>query len=184
MRGLSVSLNRHGCFANPAADSLHFLRKKHVVAGPKKMERFEISIKIPIHPKAKFGLKAILLLLFFVAIGFAAFKFGRERGHREGYKQGYENGWSESQQSKLVKRSYSVSDLVENGSKTMSNIWKLTQDIEKSVQRDSWDANGGPAEITPYPPSLSLVINQTQRGHEEVERYLARFRSTHSADAQ
>ncbi|QDV81901.1 hypothetical protein TBK1r_08240 [Stieleria magnilauensis] len=143
------------------------------------MDAFEFHIKVPIHPRAKFGLKAMLFAILLLAVGFGAFKLGKERGGSEGYAKGYDNGWAESQNAKLVKRHYRVSDLVlADGPESIADFGKLIQSIQQSVEQNSWDTNGGPAEIAPYPQNLSLVVNQTQRGHNAIEKYLDERRAT------
>ncbi|KAA5538017.1 hypothetical protein FYK55_27760 [Roseiconus nitratireducens] len=147
------------------------------------MDKFEFHIKIPIHPRAKFGLKALLLGTLLVGIGFGAYKYGKERGRRAGYSQGYESGWSDSQRSKLTKRQYPVSDLVIAGPGTPADFGSLISDIQNAVDQTSWGAKGGPAEISPYPQSLSIVVHQTQRGHEALELFLAKRRAAKVLEA-
>ncbi len=148
------------------------------------MDNFEFHIKVPFHPRAKFGLKLSLVAVLFFAVGFGAYRFGSESGRKVGYRQGYESGWSDSQSSKVVTRTYAVSDLVHvpansdgRGQATMSNLNQLIGDIEDLVEPTSWSKNGGPAEIMGYPPSLSLSVKQTQRGHDAVDRFLKERRS-------
>ena len=143
------------------------------------MDSLELKVKIPFHPKAKFGLKAILLAIFIIAIGLGSFKYGKEQGNVEGHRLGYEAGWADSQNAKIVAKSYSVSDLVHDPGpekQTMLNLTSLAADIQQSVDKESWESNGGPAQISVYPQNLSLVVNQTQRGHDAIEEFLGERR--------
>jgi hypothetical protein len=136
------------------------------------MEKFEFNISIPISRKTKFGVKWLLTLVLLVAVGFAAFRFGNNRGRENGYAAGYEDGWSESMASKLTKKSYRISDYSEMSPQSFGDLMKLAEEIRQEVETTSWEHNGGPAKIDGYPQDLSLTITQTQRGHRAVEKFL------------
>lgn len=52
----------------------------------------------------------------------------------------------------------------------------LTELITSTIAPDSWDAVGGPASVRIHPTTLSLVIRQTQKVHEEITDLLEQLR--------
>ncbi|MBX3443268.1 MAG: hypothetical protein KF774_12750 [Planctomyces sp.] len=62
------------------------------------------------------------------------------------------------------------------GSRTNADFASLTQLITGVIEPDSWLENGGQASIDQHESTLSLVIRQTQRGHEEIADLLEQLR--------
>jgi len=52
----------------------------------------------------------------------------------------------------------------------------LTELITSTIAPDSWDEVGGPASVRIHPTTLSLVIRQTQKVHEEITDLLEQLR--------
>ena len=52
----------------------------------------------------------------------------------------------------------------------------LTELITSSIAPDTWDQVGGPASVRIHPTTLSLVIRQTQKIHEEITDLLEQLR--------
>ena len=52
----------------------------------------------------------------------------------------------------------------------------LVELIQNTIRRPTWQANGGEASIYYYRQLRALVVNQTQEGHEEIERLLEALR--------
>lgn len=144
------------------------------------MSDLELRIRIPFSPRAKIGIKTVLLLVLFIAIGLGAFKWGRDlgnsEGYRSGYRSGYEKGWSDSMSAKITKAEYRVYDMLKK-SNEHSNVDTALQDLVEEIQLrvdpSSWERNGGPATISVYPQNFSLLVHQTSRGHAAVSELIA-----------
>jgi type II secretory pathway component GspD/PulD (secretin) len=52
----------------------------------------------------------------------------------------------------------------------------LSQLITNTIEPDSWDEVGGSGSVQPFPTTLSLVIRQTQKVHEEIVDLLDQLR--------
>lgn len=52
----------------------------------------------------------------------------------------------------------------------------LTDLITSTISPESWEQSGGEASLKPYPGTLSLVIRQTQKVHEEIHDLLEQLR--------
>jgi general secretion pathway protein D len=48
--------------------------------------------------------------------------------------------------------------------------------IVTTIEPESWDEAGGPGSMTQYEPTLSLVVRQTQRVHDEIKDLLQQLR--------
>ena len=94
----------------------------------------------------------------------------------------------------LVRQTYLVADLVvplpvvelnfvwtqdvteETDKNQPSREDRLMAEIRRTVQPASWSANGGPGTIQYFPPTMSLVVNQTPTAHRRIAILLARMR--------
>lgn len=118
----------------------------------------------------RFSLRTALLLTLLLAVALAGFRFGRERGFEEGTRAGFAEGLN----AKVYPRTYRVADLLlgpppQSGQPDYAT---LIDEIYAQVQPSSWEAAGGPATLAPYPQHVSLVIAQTDRGHDEIAAFL------------
>ncbi|MGB7343074.1 MAG: hypothetical protein WBD20_02580 [Pirellulaceae bacterium] len=121
--------------------------------------------------RLRFSLKALLALAFVVAICLGAFRFGREQGFEEGNRIGFAEGLN----AKVYPVTYRVADLTQvsqKGTNAFFELADLIKEIETDVQPTSWEAVGGPATMAPYPQNLSLVISQTDKGHDDLSAFL------------
>ncbi len=101
-----------------------------------------------------------------------AFRFGHQVGFDKGEKSGFAAGIT----AKLYPKVYRITDIVtpiplSDGVGT-ADFQGLIGEIEGQIQPETWDANGGPAQIVPYPQNLSLVVVQTDRGHQDLQEFL------------
>ena len=79
---------------------------------------------------------------------------------------------------------YRVSDLVEQNAVGAPNFDELIRLITTVVEPESWQEVGGIGSVATNLPTSSLVIRQTQRGHEEIQQLFAALRNwTKSASA-
>jgi hypothetical protein len=51
---------------------------------------------------------------------------------------------------------------------TVSNAQSLIELIERTIEPDFWDVNGGPGAIVYYPPLQCLVIRATSEVHGKI----------------
>jgi len=82
---------------------------------------------------------------------------------------------------------YPVRDLVLPRGSThsgpgMADFDALIELIQNTVATDTWQDVGGAGTIEPFEPNLSLVLSQTQEGHEEIEDLLDRLRRAARGD--
>lgn len=118
----------------------------------------------------RFGLRLLLLLAMLIAIFLGAYEYGR----RTGFDAGNRSGFAAGLQAKVYPKAYRVSDLVLPAPTVgMADFQSLMDEIQREVQPTSWEVSGGPATLAPYPLNLSLVVSQTERGHDELQDYLA-----------
>ena len=121
----------------------------------------------------RFSLKSILFLALFAAMVFGAFQYGHRLGYGEGERDGYASGVG----AKVYPVVYRVSDLVVSDSggpdtKQFALYDELVNAIQKNVAPKTWESEGGPASMAPYPQNLSLVVAQSDRGHDELAEFL------------
>jgi ABC-type transport system substrate-binding protein len=69
-----------------------------------------------------------------------------------------------------------LTDLVTTPSGEVESYDTVIQIILKAVEPDGWDSVGGPGSIQEFPPSKSLVINQTGENHDRIQALLAELR--------
>lgn len=78
----------------------------------------------------------------------------------------------------LSVRVYAVQDLITIDAATQRPQFKsLIERLQKSVTPESWDAQGGMANIRGFDSTLSLVVRQTPAGHDAVAKFLADLRA-------
>lgn len=74
-------------------------------------------------------------------------------------------------------RVYAVSDLVKPDPETgKANLEALARELQAQVLPDSWSAKGGEGSIRGFESTVSLVIRQTEMGHEAIARALEQRR--------
>ena len=56
--------------------------------------------------------------------------------------------------------------------------------IETTIEPDSWDSVGGPGSMAPFESNLSLIVSQTDEGHQQVAALLQRLRGLQRATIQ
>ncbi|WP_231744235.1 hypothetical protein [Stieleria neptunia] len=85
---------------------------------------------------------------------------------------------------KLVNKSYRVSDLVlkDGSGEGFADFSTLMESIVSDVEPESWESNGGPGTLRPYPQNLSLIVSQTSRGHEALDDYLQEHRDVKAGE--
>lgn len=124
----------------------------------------------------RFGLKSLLLLALMIALLLGGFRYGRNVGFVEGSRQGF----SEGLVAKVYPVVYKVSDLVSPPNQSVSvfaSYDTLIQEIQSEFQPQTWEAAEGPATLAPYPQNLSIVVAQTERGHQDLNDFLETKRS-------
>ncbi len=62
------------------------------------------------------------------------------------------------------------------GGAALADFQSLIDLIQTTVNPTSWDAQGGPGSISPFPTNLSLVISNTQEVHEQIADLLEQLR--------
>jgi len=62
------------------------------------------------------------------------------------------------------------------GGAALADFDSLIELIQTTVDPTSWDAQGGPGSISPFPTNLSLVISNTQEVHEQITDLLEQLR--------
>ena len=62
------------------------------------------------------------------------------------------------------------------GGAALADFDSLIELIQTTVDPTSWDAQGGPGSISPFPTNLSLVISNTQEVHEQIADLLEQLR--------
>lgn len=115
----------------------------------------------------QFGLRTLLFIVLCLC--------GMLAGYRAGFYQGAETKRRQS----IYPKTYQVADLAELVTTPSGDVesWtSLIQIITKTVEPDSWDIVGGPGSIQEFPPSKSLVINQTGENHDRIEALFAELR--------
>ena len=63
-----------------------------------------------------------------------------------------------------------------NGARRNTDFTELTNLITSTISPDTWEQAGGQARVQPFETTLSLVIRQTQKVHEEIADLLAQLR--------
>ena len=63
-----------------------------------------------------------------------------------------------------------------NGARRSTDFTELTNLITSTISPDTWEQAGGQARVQPFETTLSLVIRQTQKVHEEIADLLAQLR--------
>ena len=63
-----------------------------------------------------------------------------------------------------------------NGARRSTDFTELTNLITSTIAPDTWEQAGGQAKVQPFETTLSLVIRQTQKTHEEIADLLAQLR--------
>lgn len=123
----------------------------------------------------RFSMKSLMVLALLVAVWFGSFRFGREAGYDQGNRDGFADGLN----AKVITKVYRVSDLLQKEKSidpghqgVMYEFDGLISEIIGGIQPTSWEGVGGPATVAPYPQNLSLVISQTERGHDELQEFL------------
>ena len=79
----------------------------------------------------------------------------------------------EGAESRLYHRVYPIGGLIGSEPEAASrNCFALTDLVTQVIQPESWDDVGGPASVASIPPAIpqSLVVFQTFRGHEEMDK--------------
>ncbi|QDT10289.1 hypothetical protein [Planctomycetes bacterium K23_9] len=137
------------------------------------MEDSQQSTSAKKRPRFRFSLRTLLAILLIVALLFGAFQLG----HDTGFEKGNRIGFAEGLNAKTYPVSYRASDLLirvpaDGTGATFAGFEKLLDEMMTTVQPSSWEGAGGPATCAPYPQNLSLVVSQTDRGHEEVAAFL------------
>ena len=118
----------------------------------------------------QFGLRTLLFVILCIA--------GMLAGYRAGFYQGAETKRRQS----IYAKTYQVVELTDLVTTPSGEVKKsydtLIQIILKNVEPDSWDSVGGPGSIQEFPPSKSLVINQTGENHDRIEALFAELRQS------
>jgi hypothetical protein len=89
---------------------------------------------------------------------------------------------------KLITAVYPVADLVlppdapadyatDRSGASWADFDSLIDLITSSVQPTTWDEVGGPGSVAPFENNMTLVISQTEEGHEEIAKVLRTLRS-------
>ena len=63
-----------------------------------------------------------------------------------------------------------------NGARRSTDFTELTNLITSTIAPDTWEQAGGQARVQSFETTLSLVIRQTQKTHEEIADLLAQLR--------
>ncbi len=63
-----------------------------------------------------------------------------------------------------------------SGGAASADFESLMDLIVNTIQKDSWEENGGPGTIAKFPVNLSLVVSQTQEAHEAIANLLEQLR--------
>ena len=120
----------------------------------------------------QFGLKTLLFVILCIA--------GILAGYRAGFYQGAESKRRQS----IYPKTYRVTDLADVVTTPSGDIesWSsLIQIITRTIDPESWADVGGPGSIQEFPPSKSLVINQTGENHDRIEALFAELRQSRKA---
>lgn len=85
---------------------------------------------------------------------------------------------AEPNEDKLSAKTYPVGDLIVptlNGSidKKVAHLMKL---ISQNVKPNTWAEKGGKGAIDYFPLGLTLVVNQTDEVHKELEKFIKELR--------
>jgi hypothetical protein len=123
---------------------------------------FEMTISVARRPDARWGRLGLRGLLILVAL--AAFCVWSGIGIHERYAS-----------SPTVVKTYNVSDLMIPGAVTSVELPKLAARLESSPGLHLWGSRS--RAIIPFPLSQSLIIRESDAGHQCVEAWLQKQRS-------
>ncbi len=130
----------------------------------------DANTSVPHQRSLRFSLRTLLLLAMMIALCLSAFQYGRQVGFAEGDQSGFVAGLV----AKTYVVMYPISNLVisEGTEAELADCQLLIDEIVAQVQPQSWEQAGGPGEIAYDPSRKSLIVYQSERGHDAIVEFL------------